>query len=323
MLAARIVSKLIPRILAKFLRPQMRKDFLRKDGRRFVCLREGHLAKACHSTTKCLDCPGRHHLSICEKRKSKEFINLDANSKPFVPKEKEPQTSTASETPTATHVGISTTDKTVLFQTAVASISRPDMPTETIKARMILDSGSQRSYVSTRLKNALNLPVINSERLEIKTFGGLNTVTREMENVQFMIQNPRNNFNTVLSAINVPLICEPLPRQTIQFAQEKYKHLSELILADNCSGDEDSHIDILMGADNYYKIATGRIIRGEPIEPIAMSTHLGYVLIGELPGAPKPALSNANQVNLVSAAHVLQIDTSGSDTVTLHWENST
>ena len=105
--------------------------------------------------------------SICEKPKSKEFINLDANSKPFVPKENESQTTTASETPTATHVGISTTDKTVLLQTAVASISRPDMPTKTIKARMILDSGSQRSYVSTRLKNVLNLPVINSERLEI------------------------------------------------------------------------------------------------------------------------------------------------------------
>ena len=288
-----------------FKTPQIRKDFLRKDGRCFVCLRKGHLAKACHSTAKCLDCSGRHHLSICEKPKSKEFINLDANSKPFVPKEKESQTSIASETTTATHIGISTTDKTVLLQTAVASISRPDMPTETIKARMILDSGSQRSYVSRRLKNALNLPVINSERLEIKTFGSLNTVTREMENVQFMIQNPRNDFNIVLSALNVPLICEPLPRETIQYAQEKYKHLSKLILADNCSGDEDSHIDILIGADNYYKIATGRIIWGEPNEPIAMLTCLGYVLIGELPGAPKPTLLNANQVNLVSATHVL------------------
>ena len=88
-----------------------------------------------------------------------------------------------------------------------------------------------------------------------------------MENVQFMIQNPQNDFNIVLSALNVPLICELLPRQTIQFAQEKYKHLSELILADYCSGDEDSHIDILTGADNYYKIATGRIIRGGGGEP--------------------------------------------------------
>ena len=89
-----------------FKTPQIRKDFLRKDGRCFVCLRKGHLAKACHSTAKCLDCSGRHHLSICEKPKSKEFINLDANSKPFVPKEKESQTSIASETPTATHIGM-------------------------------------------------------------------------------------------------------------------------------------------------------------------------------------------------------------------------
>ena len=131
-----------------FKMPQIRKDFLRKDGRCFVCLHKGQLAKACHSTAKCLDCSGRHHLSICEKPKSKEFINLHANSKPFVPKEKESQTSIASQTSTATHVGILTTDKTVLLQTAVTSISQPNMPTETIKARMILDSGSQRSYVS-------------------------------------------------------------------------------------------------------------------------------------------------------------------------------
>ena len=56
-------------------------------------------------------------------------------------------------------------------------------------------------------------------------------------------------------------------------------------------------------------------------EPVALSTHLGYVLTGELSDAPKPTLSSADQVNLVSAMHVLRTDAFSSDTVYLHGEN--
>ena len=108
----------------------------------------------------------------------------------------------------------------------------------------------------------LNLPVVNRERIEIKTFGNYQTITRELDEVQLMIQNRRNDFSLVMSGLAVPAICKHLTRQTIQFAQEKYAHLSGLTLADNCSGNEDSPIDILVGLDQYYDIVTGRIIRG-------------------------------------------------------------
>ena len=161
-----------------FKTPQLRKDFLRRDGHCFICFRKGHVGKACYSNSKCLDCSGRHHVSICDRLKETKSPSLDASSKPFVPKQSQSETNISDETPVATHVGISTTDKTVLLQTAIVSISRPDCPTETIKARMILDSGSQRSYVSVRLKDAIKLPVIGTEQLEIKTFGNARTVSK-------------------------------------------------------------------------------------------------------------------------------------------------
>ena len=108
----------------------------------------------------------------------------------------------------------------------------------------------------------LNLPVVNRERMEIKTFDDYRTIARELDEVQFMIQNPQNDFHLVMTALAVPAICKPLARQTIQFAQEKYSHLSGLTLANNFSGNEDSPIDILVGLDQYYSIVTGRIIRG-------------------------------------------------------------
>ena len=93
-----------------FKTPQLRKDFLRQDGRCFICLRKGHVGKACYSNSKCLDCSGRHHVSICDRQKEKRSPSLDASSKPFVPKQSQSETNISDETPVATQVGISTTD---------------------------------------------------------------------------------------------------------------------------------------------------------------------------------------------------------------------
>ena len=61
------------------------------------------------------------------------------------------------------------TKTSVLLQTAKIFVSRADDPNHRIQARLIFDTGSQRSYVSTRLRNALQLPTINQETLIIKT----------------------------------------------------------------------------------------------------------------------------------------------------------
>ena len=169
------------------------------------------------------------------------------------------------------------------MQTILARISRPDKPTETIKARLILDTASSHTFVSFRLMEGLNLPVVYWERMEIKTFSDCQTIVCELGEVQFMIQNPKMTFIfNVMAALAVPTICKPLARQTIQFVQEEYSHLSGLTLVDNCSENEDSPIDILVGLDQYYSIVTGRILWGEANELVALSTHFGYVLGGEI-----------------------------------------
>ena len=48
-----------------------------------------------------------------------------------------------------------------------------------------------------------------------------------------------------------------------------------------------------------------------------MSTHLGYVLGGEIRGAPQPPFHD-DQTNYVSATHVLKI---GAEAVSKHGEN--
>ena len=46
-----------------------------------------------------------------------------------------------------------------LLQTAVKAVYNKARPDDAITARLILDSGSQKSYISAKLKNDLNLPV--------------------------------------------------------------------------------------------------------------------------------------------------------------------
>ena len=54
----------------------------------------------------------------------------------------------------------------------------------------------------------------------------------------------------------------------------------------------------LVGLDQYYSIVTGRIIWGEANEPVALSTHVGCVLGGEIRGAPEPFIYDG-QANYV------------------------
>ena len=45
--------------------PDARKQVLQRAGRCFVCLRRGHVSRACRLQKRCPKCNGRHHISIC------------------------------------------------------------------------------------------------------------------------------------------------------------------------------------------------------------------------------------------------------------------
>mgnify|MGYP003430242405 FL=1 len=76
----------------------------------------------------------------------------------------------------------------------------------------------------------------------------------------------------------VPFICEPLSGQPTDIAVERFKYLSGLDLADPDDTDN-LPISILIGADYYWKVVTGRIIHGR-VGPTAVQTKFGWVLSG-------------------------------------------
>ena len=164
----------------------------------------------------------------------------------------------------------------------------------------MLDGGSQRSYTTQRVRDALGLLPDRVEQVQIKTFGSDTTTMQTVEMVRVGI--PLKNGTTVkLMLSTVPLICKPLSCQPIAYTKEKYRHLSDLNLADFSRVGDDLQVDALIGSDHYWQLVTGQVIRGQS-GPTAIDTHLGWVLSG-------PVCSDTNLHNL-NPTHSLLVQTS-------------
>ena len=59
----------------------------------------------------------------------------------------------------------------VLLQTAQAVVGQPGNSGQKVKARIVFDPCSQRTYVTQRLQKTLNLHPVGSDMLKITAFG--------------------------------------------------------------------------------------------------------------------------------------------------------
>ena len=160
----------VPSLCRKIVTVEARRESLRSGERCYICLRRGHLAKRCQSRLYCNHCQGRRHSSICNQGNS-----LPRRTQPTTL----PDSTQTSNSPPTTSMYIDSR-KPILLQTA--SVNTDD-PTKTSRIQLILDSGSQRSYVTTRIKDALNLVPVTTEKLSIKTFGSTKETQQVCETV--------------------------------------------------------------------------------------------------------------------------------------------
>ena len=95
----------------------------------------------------------------------------------------------------------------------------------------MLDGGSQRSYITKRVKEALGLETVNTEVVNIKTFGSEITRIQTVDVVTTSVHSKEGNHINILFS-TVPLMCEPLSCQPVAYTKQQYSHLSDLDLAD-------------------------------------------------------------------------------------------
>ena len=228
----------------------------------------------------------RHHLTRTNPIARTPRQGLDPKVNEFKP--------AATNLYTSANVG-------VLLQTARAQVFNPEHPQSRMTVRVILDGGSQRSYITSKARDTLSLRAIHQQKMAIKTFGSREEEEHHCDVVRLAVETV-NRQVLQLELFVVPLICEPLSNQPIEFCKLEFQHLAHLQLADSCDG-SDMTIDILIRSDHYWEIATSEIVRGKK-GPTAINTKLGWVLSGPT----DMTTQDSSSVNVVTS-HTLRVDT--------------
>ncbi|XP_042148749.1 uncharacterized protein LOC121837236 [Ixodes scapularis] len=135
----------------------------------------------------------------------------------------------------------------VLLQTVTACA---DGTNGTKLARIIFDSGSQRSFITEELSQRLDCKLLGTEILTIGVFGGEST-EHTFRRVQVTLRDQLYNKRYDIDALETPTVCEqdlPSPDEAI------VKTLEELgcPVGDNMTG---------LGSDHCWGCITGRIRR--------------------------------------------------------------
>ena len=288
--------------------PTARKKILREKRRCFVCLKGNHLSRQCASRSKCYHCNGRHHAAICGANEddSRPARNLPSQNPPSAPPNlnaRQPPPVAAQTVSTNLYTSHDSLSNATLLQTAKTEVHSINDQANRCDVRVILDSCSQKTYVTARLKGKLNLPAISTKEILIKEFGNEQGTLKMCETVQLAV-HCADNLTVYINAFVVDLICSPLSNQAIDFAQANYSHIKNLPLADSGDGSQDLDIDILIGADFVHLFMLDQVVRGEhPMSPVAILTRFGYVLSGPIQ-IPTQNECSSN----ITVAHVLKTD---------------
>ncbi|UYV84326.1 hypothetical protein LAZ67_X001851 [Cordylochernes scorpioides] len=149
-------------------------------------------------------------------------------------------------------------------------------PKRSKMVRVLLDSGSQKSYIRRSLAKELDLPKAGEVKLNKFLFGGQTTGEKAHSIFYFQLDNVDERKAFKMEALEETIICGDIsPVETGPRQWELDKKGITLTKVDN----NKTEIDILIGGDYYGQLLTGQIeqLAGELI---AIQTVLGWTLIG-------------------------------------------
>ncbi|XP_057659301.1 uncharacterized protein LOC130895773 [Diorhabda carinulata] len=171
---------------------------------------------------------------------------------------------------------------------ATAKIIMYDSHNNPFKTTILLDNGSQNSFVSQELVNKLQLKTFE-KTLQISGISQTVSTTNKMVHLKFFPHsNPIKHFEIPCAVL--PKITCKLPQVKINVSQLRLP--TDIILA-NPEFNIPSEIHILVGADLYYKLLTPGIIDLGKKLPSLQNTSLGWIIAGTIPNS-----ASFNSVNI-------------------------
>lgn len=256
--------------------PKLRKELILNQKRCLNCL-GNHNIRNCASKKRCQICHCKHHSSLHIDSETNDSVptSLPSNDNPDLG----PSTSQSINCSISKNIAANQcrVPNSVLLSTALVKVCSDD--DDVIIVRALIDQGSQTSFISETLYQRLNLKC-QQVNLPISGVGGRQLYTcRKL--VSFLLK-PRFNseFCCSVQAFVIPKITSYSPN--LEKSQIAFPHLENLLLADPYFANR-GQIEILLGSTIHAQIVAGEIVRGEPDEPVAMKTALGWIVSGNTP----------------------------------------
>ena len=230
--------------------------FVESNGLCSNCFSSIHQTAECKSKHSCHVCGSRHHTMLHQ-------------DKPQPPS----QFNGCTATPSALQSG-----SVVLLPTAY--IHARDAVGRIHRFRMLLDSGSQAPVISSHVAKTLGLQRQPTSET-IVGIGGADCPVRGKACLKF---SPHFDASTQLSVDGLIIDRISADVTPTPIAVEQFKGLSHLIMADDYQKTPD-RIDVAVGTEYFARMIQDGHVHGPDKSWVALSTMLGYVIMGRVPAA--------------------------------------
>lgn len=245
---------------ARTMTMEQRNDKLKEKKVCFRCLKSGHISKKCSATVKCGGCGNRHHLIMCRGGDKTE---------------RQPEQPDSS---VVRHNNFARSNDVLLKVVVVRAMGARGSRT----VRMLIDEGSQVSYVGTKTVKVTGSKSTGVEHVRNMLLGGYVTDLHEEHLREVEIENLAGTIKKNWILREKSIVCTSLPRVPVgpwlETLKKKKINISDLAT----TRVEDLDIEILIGSDLRGQVMTGRNIDlGGDL--FAEETIFGWALGGPVP----------------------------------------
>ncbi|XP_036336127.1 uncharacterized protein LOC118746379 [Rhagoletis pomonella] len=250
------------------------------------CLSNGHTVSRCTCSFNCSTCHQRHHTLLhiqavqpkaTMHQRQQTYASKDSDNIASTSAQAQAMRDAASAKKNSVNKVTScfaNTNKGVLLGTARVHIFYNNT---NFSARALIDSGSECSFITERLKRRINLP---SKRMHAQVSGINNTISAQVKEA-CLIQlrspiDPLININTTVLVL--PQLTGNLP--TCQINAMTSQAFPDLELADKRFFINEQ-VDLVLGGDIYAQIMLSGIRKNILGTLLAQETVFGWILTGQ------------------------------------------
>ena len=217
----------------------------------FLCLKEDHKIHDCKKKRGCFCCKVLYIFAVYSERDKKDDKNKEVS-------------------PSRTTNSTITCHMENQLQTAAVILENSNTK-KRVKVKVLLDTGSEKTYLSERIRKFLNLSTEAVDDVNISISGNFQTTSKSINRV--LLAAKTNNLEKILiNALYLPTLFAYI-KSKYHISKEKF-HGTELV-----DEDTEKDINLLIGSDLHWRFVTGNIVNSEKSGGlVAVVTTFGWNL---------------------------------------------